>query len=213
MKKRASSAGMKKTSSGKSPSVRRRRLQKSKHVHTGVEALPNGTTDHVQSETGVPASSLFRMDSKPKRYIPIMTTVIALGITSLYLYFEILLKLHNYYTLILVIPLYGYIFGDLIVWMRTGIRSLEIESGELRLTLPNGQPVKRIGKNEIGSVRITSTIDGRTVYILLHGATASKFLWMNFYSGPRFRIPEAPFNKSDFVEFVDRLGTIATVVR
>ncbi len=151
------------------------------------------------------------MESKPKRYLTIAAAVIILGLTSLYFYIDILLKMQNFYTLILVIPLYGYIFGDLFLWLRTGVRSLEIDSNGLKVTSPNQPAARNISKSEIGSVRVSSTVDGKTVYILLHGATSSKFLWMNFYSGPRVRIPETPFAKHEFAEFIERLGTMATV--
>lgn len=213
MKKRASSSGKKNPVTRKPRSDSRRPPQKDNLAGGHTAELPNGEAGRMQQGLHASGAPVFRMESKPKRYVPIMAIVIALCITSLYFYFDILLKLHNYYTLILVFPLYGYILGDLFLWLRNGVRSLEMDAGELRLTLPNGQPMKRIGKNEIGSVRITSTIDGRTVFILLHGATVSRFLWMSFFSGPRVRIPEAPFSKGDFAEFVERLGSIATVVR
>jgi hypothetical protein len=213
MKKHIPSKGKKKPTSHKSRLSVGGRSQKAASGHARSDTLTDGKTGQGQPQTSGTTASTFRMDSRPKRYIPIAAIVIILGITSLYLYVGILLRLHNYYTLIFVVPLYGYIFADLFMWLRAGVRSLEMDSTGLRVTVPNQSAVRHIGKNEIGSVRISSTVDGKTVYILLHGAKTSKFLWMNFYSGPRVRIPEAPFSKIDFAEFIDRLGTLATVTR
>ncbi len=211
MKKRSSATG-KKDSPTRKPRSKNARSKGAFSKPMNTETIPHGKADQDPLKTSGSLAPTFRMESKRKRYVPFAAIVIILGITSLYFYLDILLRLHNYYTLILVIPLYGYIFGDLFLWLRTGVRSLEMNSDELRVTTPNQPAVRRIGKNEIGSIRVSTTIDGKTVYILLHGARVSRVLWMNFYSGPRVRIPEAPFGKNDFTEFIERLRTMATVI-
>jgi len=142
-----------------------------------------------------------------------MWSVILLGLLSIYFYVDILAKVHNYYTLVFVVPLYGYVFGDLFIWVMTGVRSVEMDAAELRLGLPGGRPIRRVGFSEIGSIRVASSLDGKIVHILLHGAKVSKVLWMNFYSGPRIRIPEAPFDKREFAEFIQRVTSALPVAR
>ncbi len=213
MKKRLPSTRKQKTPNKKSRSALRRSSPKGSAGPSQSAERPHTPAGRELTAPVTPAATLFRLDSRPKRYISIAALVVVLGAASLYFYIDILLKLHNYYTLILVVPMYGYIFGDLFMWLRAGVRSLEIDGDEIRVTIPNQPSVRCIGKSEIGSVRVSSTIDGKTVHILLHGAKSSKFLWMNFYSGPRIRIPEAPFSKGDFLEFIERLGTLATVTR
>lgn len=212
MKKRNSSTNKRKPVSRKqrSVSVRGSRRSFSPHAQKPESlAVQAGQT----GESQVSAAPSFKLESKPRRYRLMMGTVIVLGITSIYFYVDILLKLHNYYTLLFVIPLYGYVFGDLVLWARSGVRSLELDSAGLRIVLPDPRPVRRVALSEIGSVRISSSLDGKIVHILLHGAKVSKFLWMNFYSGPRFRIPESPFDKKEFAEFIQRITSVAPASR
>lgn len=150
----------------------------------------------------------FKMESKVTRVMFIMAGVFVFGVISIYFYVDILLKLRNFYTLFLVVPLYGYIFGDLLMWLWRGIRIVELNSSGFNITRRKTQSVTHIGLNEVGSVRVMQSIDGKTVNILLHGARSRKFLWMEFYSGPRIRIAESAFDKKEFLEFIDRANAL-----
>lgn len=148
------------------------------------------------------------MASSPRRTFTITSVVAAVGIISVYFYVNILLELHNYLTLIFVIPLYGYVFGDLLNWYWRGVRNVEIDASGLTVTRSHRQPPMKIRTHEIVSLRLSKNLDGRTVDILLRGATSRKFLWMYFDSGPHVRIPSGPFSGGDFAEFVQRITAL-----
>lgn len=135
------------------------------------------------------------------------------GIISIYFYVDILLELHNYYTLIFVVPLYGYVFGDLIRWSVRGVRAVEVTSGGINVVRRGNKMPSRIDLADIGSIQVTRSLDGKTVTILLHGARSRRFLWMDYFSGPRVRIPEGPFDKQDFAEFIQRATAIVPAHR
>ena len=158
-----------------------------------------------------PQAQVFRIEGKPSRYRLIIGMVVLIGIISIYFYAEVLLRLRNFYTLLFVIPLYAYVVGDLIVWIWSGVRAVEVDSSGLKIIRSSRQPVRFIGINEIASIRVTSTLDGKIVDILLHGATSRKFLWMYFYSGPRVHISQAPFDKKDFAVFIQQVTSLVPV--
>jgi hypothetical protein len=149
--------------------------------------------------------SPYRLNSNRSRYALNIALVFILGATSVYFYVNILVTLRNFYTLLFVIPLYGYLFGVPILWLWHGVRAVEIDSSGLKIVRTAHQPVMHIAFNDITGIRATSSIDGKTVDILLHGATAKKFLWIYSYSGPRVHIHGAPFVTKDFVEFTERV--------
>jgi hypothetical protein len=124
---------------------------------------------------------------------------------------DILLKLRNFYTLLFVVPLYAYVFGDLIRWVWSGIRAVELDSTTLKIFRSSRQPVQSVAISEIGSVRITTSFDGPAVEILLHGATTKKLLWVYFFTGPRIHIPQGPFGKKDFAEFIEQISALRPV--
>ncbi len=209
MKKRRSNAKARRAVPRKSRPVSARRTRRTS-VANGSKQPPRESTAVGPATPPVPQTNAFRMESRPGRYWSITGVILVVGAISIYFYGEILVHMHNYYTLVLVVPLYAYIFGDLIHWLATGVRAVELESDGVNVVLPGNRPAKRIHVGEMGSVRISSTLDGKTVYILLHGATSRRFLWMEYFSGPRIRIPAAPFDKNDFTEFVKRIGNLKT---
>ncbi len=138
--------------------------------------------------------------------------IIAFGLLSIYFYIGILSSLHDYYTLVFVVPLYAYVFGDLIIWLRSGIRAVAIDSSGLNIVRTSRQPERRIDRHEMKSVRITSSIDGKMADIVLQGGSVRKFLWMNIYSGPHVRISQGSFAKQDFAEFLRRLSALVPAI-
>ncbi|HEY6951841.1 MAG TPA: hypothetical protein VI758_05505 [Bacteroidota bacterium] len=174
--------------------------------------LPAAAAQIVGQEKGAADKSRevqsFRMETRDKRVMLMMTAIVVFGLLSIYFYIDILVKLRNYYTLILVIPLYGYVFGDLIAWLWRGIRVVELNATGFTIIRRNMGLTTHIGLAEVGSVRVTKSVDGKAVNILLHGAQARKFLWMEFYSGPRVRIAESTFDKGEFAEFISRASAL-----
>jgi hypothetical protein len=190
--------------------VRKRRQsgpQRSRHGRTAPaqQNFVESKTERVpQERDSVPQVPAFRINSDRKRYLTITGVVLIGGVLSMYFYINILLTLRNFYTLLFVIPLYGYVFGDLLLWMWSGVRAVEMDSSGLTIIRSFRQTVQRLAFKEISALRVTSSIDGKTVDLLLRGATSRKFLWMYFDSGPRVRIPAGPFAKKDFAEFIQR---------
>jgi hypothetical protein len=185
---------------------------------SGNSSAPRIRNAHVQDSqrdqtesSPSPQAKFFRIEGKPTRYRFMAGMIILIGIFSIYFYVDVLLLLRNFYTLLFVIPLYVYVFGGLIVWVWSGVRAVEVDPSGLRIIRSSRQPVKFIGINEIGSIRVTSTLDGKMVDILLHGATSRKFLWMYFNSGPCVHIPQGPFDKKDFAEFIQQVASLVPV--
>jgi len=207
MKKSGSKPGSKKRVRRKAGAVSVRNPRRS----TTSKSAPR--IKHEGSEVdsaGAPATHTeqFRIDYKPRKLLLMGTGTLLFGVISIYFYINILLELHNYYTLIFVVPLYGYVFGDLILWVINGIRTVEVSSSGFKIVRSNSKAPTQISLSDIGSIRVTPSLDGKSVNILLHGARSKKFLWMDVFSGPRVRIPEGVFGKHDFAEFTRRATTV-----
>lgn len=153
----------------------------------------------------IPHIDIFRLESKTGRYALLYTVGLVFGVISLYFYVDIILRLKNYYTLVLVIPLYAILFGESTAWLRRGIRIVEIDSSGLTIHRARDQEPTRIEIHQMGDVQIGRSMDGTVVTILLKGASSRRFLWMTFYSGPRIQIKEQMFDKQDFSELVRRI--------
>ena len=159
--------------------------------------------ENTKSQTGT-----FRLESNPGRVKWFFASLFFFGITSLYFYVSVMLKLNNYYSLLLAIPFYGYICGQAYVWIREGIRAVEANPTAITIFRPRDPAPTVIPVSEIGSIRVTHTLDGLSVLILLHGATSTRTLGVVRYSGPHFRISQGPFEKKKFQEFITRISTI-----
>ncbi len=185
----------------RSPEAQIRKTQIDRSQRSQKESLP------------VSQSQSFRIESNANRSSIIMGSVVLFGASSIYFYVDILLKLRNFYTLLFVVPLYVYVFGDLIKWVWSGIRAVEVDASGVKIVRSSRQPVQFVGINEIGSIRVTSSLDGPAVDILLHGASTKTFLWMYSFTGPRIHIRQGPFTKKDFAEFIQHVSVLAPVAR
>jgi hypothetical protein len=176
MAKRRTPANKRKAVNKKIPSASvRGSARTTSQAHS--RATESAQTNRAEVRPNLPTES-FRIEGKRSRYTTIIGSVIIIGIISIYLYVGLLLKLRNFYTLLFIIPLYTYVFGDLIRWLWSGIRSVEVDSSGLRIVRSSRQAIQSISTREIGSIRVSSSLDGPVVDVLLHGATAKKFLWM-----------------------------------
>lgn len=205
MKKRRST-----TPGNKSASKRTRPTSRTRHTASPIADNPQATSRPlVARPTAGQHDSAFRIESNRNRSIAIGAFVVLFGLLSIYFYVGILSTLHNYYTLILVIPLYGYVFGDLALWWRSGVRALAIDSSGLNIVRTSRLPERRIDRHEIKNIRISTSFDGKSADLILHGGSSRKVLWMYLYSGPHVRITQGSFLKGEFDEFLQRLAALA----
>jgi hypothetical protein len=156
-------------------------------------------------ESTAVSESQFRMEGSLKRILIVYAGAFFLGLVFLYFYVTIMMRVGNYTTLILVIPLYAYVFRDLVVWMRNGIRIVEIDPGGMSIVRRLQRSQSRIDVHEISAVHVSRMLDRTVVKILLPGSTVGRWLWFNRYKGPRVVITEEPFDKKEFAEFVRRV--------
>ena len=147
----------------------------------------------------------FRIESKTKRYALMFAIGLVLAIVSLNFYVQIIVRLQNYYTMILVIPFYAFLFWESAAWLRRGVRIVEIDPSGLTIHRAGDQGPTRIEMHQMGDVHIGRSLDGTVITILLKGASSRRFLWMTFYSGPRIQIKEQMFDKKNYLELVRRL--------
>lgn len=207
---------MKKSRSQPRNRKRRQRSQKATSIRSPRRSLKSKSATKTEKETveikGNPAPAVqlepFRIENKIKKIAWMGTGTVLFGVLSIYFYIDILRELQNYYTLIFVIPIYAYVFGDVVLWFTRGVRAVEVTSSGLNIVSPGNKLPSHVALSDIGSVRVTRSFDGKTINILLHGAQLKRFLWMDTFSGPRVRIPEALFDKQEFAELLKRIAIL-----
>jgi hypothetical protein len=151
------------------------------------------------------ASTTFRIEGTPRKFLSGYIGAAFLGVAFLYFYIQVLLRTEMYYTLFFVVPLFGYIFGGLALWIRRGVRVVELDEAGLNIFRGIKKTPVRIDVSQISGVHVTKSIDRTTVTIMLQGATVRRLLGMNFYSGPRVRIIDDAFNPTEFADFANRV--------
>jgi len=144
------------------------------------------------------------MEGSLKRFLTTYAGAFAIGVVLTYLFLTLLIRAGHPVYVLVVLPLFFYVFMDLVVWLNRGVRSIEVTPGGLTARLARQAQSMRVERNEISGVYVSRFLDRTTVTILLRGATVRTLLGMRQYSGPRIRLTNEPFDRREFQEFVRR---------
>jgi len=170
---------------------------------------PGKSTDEDRmDEANVVGADKFTMEGALKRFLVTYAGAIAIGIVLTYLYVMMLVRTGHLVMVLLVVPLYAYIFADMVLWMRKGIRSVEVDSSGLTIHRINDGTPARIEADQITGVYVSRFLDRTTVNIVLKGGTVKTFLSIRRYTGPRIRMTNEPYDHNQFVDFVKRVTTL-----
>jgi hypothetical protein len=148
-----------------------------------------------------------------KRALWVYAGPFTIGVVLTYLLVAMLRQTGHYLLLLLLIPLYVYVFWDLVLWLRRGIRAVEMDSTGLSITRAGGQSPVRIDSHQITAVYVSKSLDRITVNILLQGSRVTMFFGFRKYSGPRVRITVEPFDRKEFSEFARRVKDLRRTVQ
>lgn len=157
-------------------------------------------------------SGSLRMVGTVKRALWVYAGPFTIGVVLTYIYVVMVLRTGHLILFLLLIPLYVYAFADLILWLRSGIRIVEMDATGITLYRQSDQTPKRIDTNQITAVHVSRSLDRITVNILLRGASVTTFLGLKRYSGPRIRITVEPFDRKEFADFARRIANFGRTV-
>jgi len=150
----------------------------------------------------------FKMEASLKRFLITYSGAFTIGVVLTFVFANILMKSRHLIFVLVVVPLFAYVFNDLFSWLRRGVRSLEMDSTGLKIHFVRKPEATRIEASDVTAVYSSRFLDRTTVNILLKGATARRFLGIRVYSGPRIRMTNDPFDKSQFHDFVRRITNL-----
>jgi hypothetical protein len=155
----------------------------------------------------------FTMQSTLKRLLPDYSSAFVIGAILTYIYVILLIRTGHLILLILAVPLYVYIFSDLFIWLRNGIRAVEVDSLGLTIHRPHDRAPVRIQADQITGVFVSRFLDRTTIIIVLDGGTVKRFMGMKRYSGPRIRMTNEPFDRVQFLDFVRRVTNLRRIAQ
>jgi hypothetical protein len=158
-------------------------------------------------------SEVFRMDGTLKRLLLVYSGAFVIGAVLTYIYVIMLVKMGHLILLILAVPLYIYVFSDLFLWMRKGVRSVEIDSSGLIVYRMNAQTPDRLEADQVTGVYVSRFLDRTTINIVLRGGTVKSFLGIKRYSGPRIRMTNEPYDRAQFLEFTRRVTNLRRIAQ
>jgi hypothetical protein len=158
-------------------------------------------------------SDVFRMEGTLNRFLLVYSGAFIIGVVLTYIYVRMLIGTGYLILTILAVPLFAYVFGDLFVWMKRGVRSVEVDSSGLTIHRMNTQSPSRVEADEVTGVYVSKFLDRTTVNIVLRGGTVKRFMGIKRYSGPRIRMTNEPYDRAQFLDFVRRVTTLRRVVQ
>ncbi len=150
-------------------------------------------------------SDSFRMVGTAKRALWVYAGPFCIGLVLTYMYAAMALRTGHLMLLWLPVPLYAYIFADLVLWLVRGVRLVELDPTGINLYRNRKQSPIHVDPNQITGVYVSRSLDRTTVNILLRGASVATFLGFRKYSGPRIRMTIEPFDRKEFSEFARRM--------
>jgi len=155
----------------------------------------------------------FRMEGSLKRYLLVYSGAIVIGVILTYIYVMMLVRTGHLILLILAIPLFAYVFNDLLLWLRKGVRAVELDSSGMTVYRKNAQAPERIKSDQLTGVYVSRFLDRTTVNIVLRGGTVRRFLGIRRYSGPRIRMTNEPYDRAQFPDFIRRVMSLRRIVQ
>jgi hypothetical protein len=159
-------------------------------------------------ESDTTDSGRFRMEGSLRRYLLIYTVPFLIGIVLTYFYATTVITTGHPWFLLLVIPLYAYVFADVFVWIRRGIRSVEMDALGMKVFRSGDPSGTVVEADQMTGVYVSRFLDRTTVNILLRGAAVKRVLGIRRYSGPRIRMTNEPFDRSQFSEFIQKVSKL-----
>ncbi len=159
------------------------------------------------------SASTFTMRGTLKKLLPDYLSAFIIGAILTYVYVTLLIRTGHLILLVLAVPLYVYVFSDLFLWLRNGIRAVEVDSLGLTIHRPHDRAPMRIQADQITGVFVSRFLDRTTIMIMLDGGTVKRFMGMKRYSGPRIRITNEPFDRVQFLDFVRRVTNLRRVAQ
>jgi hypothetical protein len=166
--------------------------------------MTNSTEEYPES---------FKMVGSVKRALWVYAGPFTIGVVLTYIFVAMLKGTGHYLLLLWLIPLYVYVFWDLVLWLMRGVRAVEMDSTGLSITRAGNQSPVRINSNQITAVYVSRSLDRTTVNILLQGSRVTTFLSFRRYSGPRVRMTVEPFDRKEFSEFTRRVKNLRRTVQ
>lgn len=145
------------------------------------------------------------MEGTPRRYLIAYAGAFLIGVVMTYVYALMLARTGHLVYVIVVVPLFAYVFSDLLIWLRRGVRTVEMDSTGFSVRLVRDQQPTHIDANQVTGVYVSRFLDRTTVNILLRGATVRRFLGIRRYTGPRIRLTNEPFDNAQFRDFLRRV--------
>jgi hypothetical protein len=148
------------------------------------------------------------MEGSVKRVLWVYTGPFVIGVVLTYIFVAMLRGTTHYFLLLLLIPLYVYVFWDMVLWLMRGVRSVELDAGGMIITRARNQIPVRINSDQITAVYVSKSLDRSTVNVLLQGCRVTTVLGFRWYSGPRVRLTVEPFDRQEFSEFARRVSDL-----
>jgi hypothetical protein len=152
-----------------------------------------------------------KMEGSLKRYLLIYSGSFVIGAILTYIFATMLMRTGHLIYLLLVLPLFAYVFNDLLLWLRRGVRSVELDASGLTIHQRKAGTATRVQADQITGVYVSRFLDRTTVNIVLKGGTVKTFLGIRRYSGPRIRMTNEPFDRVQFLDFVRRATNLRRV--
>lgn len=171
------------------------------------EVIEKGYTDDkykveiVSEEDKTASQIIFTIKASAKNFIFVNLSGLILGVILLF----IMLIIRNIYMTGLffsgIIILGTYMLIDYMIWLKKGIRKIEIDNDGLNFYFGEENKLVRVNKKDITDVDIFKKLNRRILNIVVGGNVIS-FPGMTFFFGNRIRIPEDSFNEKEFTEFL-----------
>ncbi len=101
-----------------------------------------------------------------------------------------------------------YFTADFFIWLKRGIRKLELTDKTLDIYRGHGSYVSRIPLESIRSIDRFRKLSRQVVNIMIGGEALKPVPGITFFRGPRIRIVNDAFSDKEFDEFIKRLSEI-----
>jgi hypothetical protein len=171
------------------------------------------TDEDERQEAKMTQPEILKMEGSLKRYLLIYSGAFVLGAILTYIFAMMLMRTGHLIYLLLVLPLFAYVFNDLVLWLRKGVRSAELDTSGLTIHQRNAAAPTRIEADQITGIYVSRFLDRTTVNIVLKGGTVKTFLGIRRYSGPRIRMTNEPYDRAQFLDFVRRATNLRRVAQ
>ncbi len=155
-----------------------------------------------KKEVKTSSSAFFTIEASAKNIL----MVNIFGIITGSILLLIMMFLRNIYMIGLLLfgisVLIIYMVSDYLIWVKKGIRKIEIDENGINFYFGKENRLVRVEKQEIKDVDIFSKLNRRILNIVLQGGNVLRLPGMTFFSGDRIRIPEDAFNEKEFTELL-----------